>query len=103
MESVQCLGRLVQCVDSNKNKAVGKMIEFVGVRKSVVGLTNELILRGALEQSNLEVNVACIYLCCAFSAECCAIGSEYAAIVGEDIVQFMLSVMKLVLASYTLH
>ena len=56
MESVQCLGRLVQCIDSNKNKAVGKMTEFVTVRESVVGVTNELILRGMFEQSSLEVS-----------------------------------------------
>lgn len=82
MESVQCLGRLVQCVDSNKNKAVGKMIEFVSVKKSVVGLTNELILRGELEQSSLEVNVGYVHHCCAIGADCCATRSAYDAIVG---------------------
>ena len=57
MESVQCLGRLVQCIDSNKNKAVGKMPECVTVRESVVVLTNELILKGVFSQSSLEVSV----------------------------------------------
>ena len=62
MESVQCLGRLVQCVDSNKNKTVGKMAEFVSLRESVVGVTNELILRGTLEQSRLEVRVGYAFI-----------------------------------------